>query len=94
MLAISDRLSMPDVTPDTQRVRFWLDQYFQADPKTRAEVQQIHHTLGVTDAAEIREEEGKPPRAIRPPVQPGAAAENAAVLAPRRVPSSLGTGAA
>jgi hypothetical protein len=91
MRAITDRLGMPDVTPEGERVRFGLDDYFQADPKTRAEVQQIYHALGATDAAEIREVEGKPPRTIRPPVPPAAAAENAAVLAPRRVPSSLGT---
>lgn len=88
MRAITDRLGMPDVTPEGERVRFSLDDYFQADPKTRAEVRQIYHGMGVTDAAEIREEEGKPPRAITPPA---AAADTAAVLAPRRVPSSLGS---
>lgn len=87
MRAITDRLGMPDVTRDGMTVRFWLDDYLRADPKTRAEVQQIYHGMGATDAAEIRDEEGRPPRTITPP---GAATENAAALAPRRVPSILG----
>lgn len=87
MRAVTDRLSMPDVTPPGDRVRFWLDDYLRADPKTRAEVQQIYAQLGVTDAAEIRDDEGRPPRAITPP---GAANDPAAVLVPRRVPSTVG----
>lgn len=89
MSALTDRLSMPDVTPEGERVRFRLDDYLKADPKTRAEVQQIYHTMGATDAAEIREEEGRPPRTITPPAA-APDTENAAVLAPRRVPSQLG----
>jgi hypothetical protein len=88
MSAITDRLGMPDVTPDGEIVRFKLDDYLRADPKTRAEVHQIYHGMGATDAAEIRDDEGKPPRTITPP----AAADQTAVLAPRRVPSTLGTG--
>ena len=67
MAAITDRLSMPDVTKRGQRARFWLDDYMRADPKTRAEVQQAYSDMGVTDAAEIRESEGLPPRAIEAP---------------------------
>lgn len=88
MSAITGRLGMPDVTPEGERVRFKLDDYLKADPKTRAEVQQIQVAMGVTDGKEIREDEGKPPRTITPP----AADPDAAVLAPRRVPSQLGTG--
>jgi hypothetical protein len=75
MRAITDRLAMPDVTPDTEHVRFFLDDYLKADPKTRAEVQEIHHRLGATDAAEIRDQEGLPPRTI---TAPGVAVETAA----------------
>lgn len=67
MAAITDRLSMPDVTKRGQRARFWLDDYMRADPKTRSEVQQTYADMGVTDAAEIREAEGLPPRAIEAP---------------------------
>lgn len=70
MKAIADRLSMPDVTPRGQRVRWGLDDYLRADPKTRAEVHAIYHGLGVTDAEEIREEEELPPRAIEQPQPP------------------------
>jgi hypothetical protein len=90
MSAITDRLGMPDVTPEGQRVRFRLDDYLKADPKTRAEVQQIYHNMGATDAVEIREEEGRPPRTITPPAAASSGAQTPAVLSPRRVPSSLG----
>lgn len=74
MLAVTDRLSMGDVTPAGRRVRFNLNDYLRADPKTRAEVQQIYINMGVTDAAEIRETEGLAPRAITPPAAPVAPA--------------------
>lgn len=67
MKAVTDRLSMPDVTKRGVTVRFSLDDYLKADPKTRAEVQQVYAAMGVTDAAEIRKEEGLPPRAIQRP---------------------------
>jgi HK97 family phage prohead protease len=78
MRAITDRLGMLDVTRDGLTVRFSLRDYLKADPKTRAEVQAIYHGLGATDGAEIREDEGRPPRAIEPP------------QAPRQVPSIVG----
>lgn len=68
MRAITDRLSMPDVTAAGTRVRFSLADYLKADPKTRAEVQQIYHGMGATDVSEIREDEGRPRREIEPPV--------------------------
>jgi len=70
MKAVTDRLSMPDVTRDGVTVRFSLDDYLKADPKTRAEVQQAYVTMGVTDAAEVRAAEGLPPRAIQPARKP------------------------
>jgi HK97 family phage prohead protease len=78
MRAITDRLGMPDVTRDGLTVRFSLRDYLKADPKTRAEVQQIYHGMGATDAAEVREDEGRPPKAIEQP------------QAPRRVSSTVG----
>jgi len=90
MRAITDRLGMPDVTPDGQLVRFYLDDYLKADPKTRAEVQQIHHAMGATDAAEIRDQEGRPPRTI---TAPAAALERAAVPVPRPAVPALAGGA-
>lgn len=68
MRAITDRLGMPDVTREGIRVRFGLRDYLKADPKTRAEVQQIHHGLGVIDQTDIRAEEGYEARSvIKPP---------------------------
>ncbi|WP_250009126.1 phage portal protein [Actinoplanes sp. M2I2] len=86
MAAITQRLSMGDITRPGQKVRFDLDDFLRADPKTRAEVAQMQIAMGVTDAAEVRENEGLPPRAIQAP----AAAPSAAPLAPRRVTSTLG----
>lgn len=77
MAAITGRLSMPDVTRQGQRACFRLSGYLKADPLTRAQVQQIHSTLGATDAAEIREEEELPPRAIEAPSRPAAPAPGA-----------------
>jgi HK97 family phage prohead protease len=79
MKAVTDRLSMPDVTKRGVTVRFSLDDYLKADPKTRAEVQQIYAAMGVTDAAEVRAEEGLPPRAIEQPAPE-----------PRRVTATVG----
>ncbi|MEV0902895.1 phage portal protein [Actinoplanes sp. NPDC049802] len=78
MRAVCDRLSMPDVTKRGVTVRFSLRDYLKADPKTRAEVQAIYHGMGATDAAEVREDEGRPPRVIEKP------------QAPRQVESSVG----
>lgn len=87
MKCITDRLSMPDVTKRGTTVRWWLDDYLKADPKTRAEVQQIYHGMQVIDAQDIQRAEGLPPRTIE---APAAAVDGAAALAPRRVPSTTG----
>jgi len=68
MDAITDRLNMPDVTRPGLTVGFRLDEYLRADPKTRAEVHKIYSDLGSTDAEEIREQEGLPPKVIEPKV--------------------------
>lgn len=66
MTAITDRLSMPDVTPPGQTVRFYLDDFLKADPKSRAEVQQIYLAGGVISAEEVRDQEGLTPGAPAP----------------------------
>ncbi len=80
MQAVTGRLSMDDVTPYDVAARFDLDDFLKADPLTRAQVAQIYATIGVTDPAEIRHEEGRPPRTVA-----------AAPLQPLRVPSMLGS---
>lgn len=57
MKAITDRLSMRDVTRNGYRVVFDLDDYMRADPKTRWETHKIAKDLGATDVKEIRERE-------------------------------------
>lgn len=67
MKAITDRLSMPDVTKRGTVARFWLDDYLKADPKTRAEVQQLYRDMEVIDSADIQRSEGLPPKQIEAP---------------------------
>jgi portal protein len=64
MVAITARLSMPDVTLPGRVARFKLDDYLKADPFTRAQVQQIYLANGVIDTAEVRQDEGRTPRAL------------------------------
>lgn len=86
MQAITSRLSMNDVTRRGYAAAFVLDDYLRADPKTRAEVQAIYLDKGVVDVAEVREDEGLPPRAEpAEPVEPAPAVpEPAAAAANRR----------
>jgi len=61
MAAITDRLSMPDVTRRGRRVHFDLDDYLRADPKTRAEVYSLAKLAGWLHPDEMRTEERLPP---------------------------------
>jgi HK97 family phage prohead protease len=61
MQAITARLSLGDVTPRGNLVRFDQNDYLRSDPKTRAEVQQIYHGMGVITTEEIRQVEGYAP---------------------------------
>lgn len=70
MSAITNRLSMPDVTKRGYLARFWLDDYLKADPKTRAEVQQLYRDMEVIDAGDIQRAEGLPPKEIEAPQAP------------------------
>jgi HK97 family phage prohead protease len=74
MRAITDRLSMADITPPGHRVRFNVDEYLRADPLTRWRVYEIALRNDVVDAEEVREEEALPvgaptPRPAAAPVQ-------------------------
>ncbi|MFD6770878.1 HK97 family phage prohead protease [Micromonospora chalcea] len=60
MRAITDRLSMGDVTRRGYTVGFDLDDYLRADPKTRFEVYKIAKDMGALTVEEIRAEEGLP----------------------------------
>lgn len=58
--AVEDRLSMGDVTPRGQYVKFNLDSFLRSDPKTRYEAYQLGLQVGALDEPEIRELEDKP----------------------------------
>lgn len=82
MRAITDRLSMGDVTRRGYRVVFDLDDYMKADPRTRWDVYRTGVEIGAIDVDEIREEEKLPERAVRPaapvtPIRPAAAVASA-----------------
>lgn len=59
--AISDRLSMPDITPRGQVTRWDTDLFTMTDTKTRLETYQIGLEIGLWDEDEIRAKEGLPP---------------------------------
>lgn len=86
MSAITQRLAMPDVTVPGVRVRFNLDDYLKADPKTRAEVEAIYLDKGVISRQEVRGVEGwsgPPPQLEAPATQrPAIDAGQATVGAP------------
>lgn len=65
MAAVTQRLTMPDVTKRAHRVEFDLDEYLRADPKTRAEVYQLGIGSGWLDPDEARAEEKRPPLTIQ-----------------------------
>ncbi len=61
MKAITERLTMPDVTKNGYMVEFDLNGYLRADPKTRAEVQLMYLAQNVITREEIRIEERRGP---------------------------------
>jgi HK97 family phage portal protein len=57
MNSISGRLSMPDFTPQTQRVEFDLKAYLRGSEKERAEIYKILFDIGAITTEEIRQME-------------------------------------
>lgn len=75
MRAITDRLSMGDVTRRGNRVEFDLDDYMKANPTERWVTYKIAKEIEVLSAEEIRAKEGEKPGAPKPkpaPVRPQA----------------------
>ncbi len=73
MRAVTDRLSMGDVTKRGYRVAFDLDDYLKSNPTERWATYRTAKEIGVLDAEEIREREGWPAGAPKPaplPVAP------------------------
>jgi HK97 family phage prohead protease len=66
MLAITGRLSMPDVTPPGDHVVFNVNEYLRADPLTRWRMWEIGLRNDVIDAEEVRAEERYPVGAPTP----------------------------
>jgi HK97 family phage prohead protease len=62
MRAITDRLSMPDVTKRGYRVAFDLDDFMKSNPTERWSVYEKAKNMGVLDVDEIRRLEGLPAR--------------------------------
>jgi len=62
MRAVTDRLSMPDVTRRNQRVIWDLRDYLKSNPTERAAVDQTYHDMGALSVDEIRRDSlGLPP---------------------------------
>ncbi len=75
MAAITQRLTMPDVTIPGERVRFRLDDYLRADPKTRSEVNSTYLRDGVVTREWVAADEGLPPEAVPQSYQQPSAAQ-------------------
>jgi HK97 family phage prohead protease len=80
MRAITDRLSMGDVTPYGNRIEFDLTDYLAADPVTQATYWKALKDMGVTDEKEIRAKVGLsgPPPRPKPSPAPASAGTPAA----------------
>jgi len=57
LLAIEQRLSMPDFVPAGNEIRFSLDEYLRGNPLERAQVYQILVGLGAMTIEQVQEEE-------------------------------------
>ena len=62
LIAVEQRLSMDDITPMTQRVRFEVEEYLRGTPMERIEVVGKMLELGLIDIDEAREMEDLAPR--------------------------------
>jgi len=62
LIAVEQRLSMDDITPMTQRVRFEVEEYLRGTPAERMEVTGRMLELGLIDIDEARRMEGLAPR--------------------------------
>ncbi len=78
MRAITDRLTMPDVTKRGHVVAFDLDDYMKSNPTERWSTYKTAEEIGVMDADEIRVREGLPGKAPGRAAPPVAAAPAAA----------------
>lgn len=57
LLAIEQRLSMPDFVPTGSEIRFSLDEYLRGNPLERAQVYEILNRIGAMSVEQIQEEE-------------------------------------
>jgi HK97 family phage portal protein len=57
MNSITERLSMPDFIPSTQRVEYALDDYLRGSALERAQIYEILNRVGALSAEEIRQAE-------------------------------------
>lgn len=55
VVAIEQRLSMPDVTPRGTTVRFDLSRYLSGDPLSALQAAEVGVRIGATDGAEVRD---------------------------------------
>ena len=62
LIAVEQRLSMDDITPSTQKVRFEVEEYLRGTPLERIEVTGRMLELGLIDVNEARQMEGLAPR--------------------------------
>lgn len=89
MRAITDRLSMNDVTRRGYVVKFDLSDYLKADPITRASVATQLHALGALTVDEIRTDDSRP-MLTQAQIDEVAQAADTAAASPAPMPSDQG----
>jgi hypothetical protein len=72
LLAVTGRLSMPDITPRGQAVEVNLDQFLRSDAEARSRVYSALIPAGVLTVDEARAAEGLPALTTPPPAAPAA----------------------
>jgi HK97 family phage prohead protease len=92
MLAITQRLSMGDVTRRNHRVIFDLDDYLRANPTERWAVYGIAIDKGVMSPEEVRAEENMPPGAPKPKPAPAPLPQPEDVVIPSDASALAGYG--
>lgn len=93
MRAVTDRLSMGDVTRRGHRVIFDLRDYLKSNPTEQASVHKTYKEMGVLQVEEIREDIGRPPLppdVVAEQIVADAAARAAAANAANPAPATPG----
>jgi HK97 family phage prohead protease len=81
MSAVTDRLSMGDVTRRGYKISFVLDDYMKSNPTERWSTYEIAHRIGAKTIERIQEEEGLPAMSVEQDPAPAPEEDGSAIVA-------------